>query len=94
MNALLFALLGIYLVAVGVKGNYGPMTELLKEDAGGFLPWAIAIGTLAIFNEVPSTQKLVGPVLTLLVIAFVLTNYDRLKEQFQAIQNLASGNAI
>lgn len=90
MNVLAIGLYGIYALLVGINGKSGALIDNLKSDAPGFLPWAISIGVLAIANEIPSTQKIVAPFMTLLIIAFVLRNFDTLKSQFAALSSAAT----
>lgn len=83
MNALIIAVYGVYLVLVGVNGNSNNLIAAAKEDAPGFVPWAISIAVLAVINEIPSTKRLAAPFLTLLVLTFFLKNFETLRAEFR-----------
>lgn len=85
MNAIIIAALGIYMLLVGMSGNASKLTETMMQDAPGFVPWAISIGFLVVINEIPATQKLTAPLMTLVLITFVVKNYDNLKKQYDAV---------
>jgi hypothetical protein len=91
MSALVIALLGVYILLVGVRGNTGQFLEYLETDTPGFLPWAVSIGVIVILNEIPATQKLAAPFLFLMVLTFVLRNFENLRAQFNELQTAATG---
>lgn len=92
MNVLLFGLYGLFLVLVGLAGNSAALRDNFSEDAGGFLPWAMSIGVLAVMNEIPLTKKMVAPFLLLLGLNFVLRNWETLRSQYQQIASMARGS--
>lgn len=89
MNALIIGLYGIFLLLVGVNGNQPALSAEFNKDAPGFLPWAVSIAVLAVANEVPATQKLVGPFFFLLILTFVLRNFETLRTQFNQLSQMA-----
>lgn len=91
MTALIVAALGIYLLMVGVQGNTTQFLTYIEQDAPGFLPWAVSIGVLVVINEIPATQKIAAPFLFLMVLTFVLRNFETLQQQFNELENTASG---
>lgn len=93
MNAIIVAAFGVYLLAVGMNGNASALRETAMSDAPGFIPWAFAIGTLVIINEIPATQKLAGPLMTLMLISFVVSNFENLRAQYNAVVGTNTGGA-
>jgi RsiW-degrading membrane proteinase PrsW (M82 family) len=59
--------IGVFLLAVVVKGNSKKLVALAEEDKS-FLPWAIAVGILFYLRGVP---ELKGPVTELIGAAFI-----------------------
>lgn len=94
MNILLIGIFGLYLMLVGLNGNSAALRENFSSDAGGFLPWAVSVGVLAVMNEIPLTKKIVAPFLLLLGLNFVLRNWDMLRNQYQQIAQMAQGNKV
>lgn len=92
MNILLIAIFGLYIGLVGLNGNSAVLREYIKDDMGGFLPWAVSIGVLAVMSEIPATQRIVAPFLFLLALNFVLRNWSTLVNQYQGIAALARSN--
>lgn len=93
MNALIIGLYGIFVFMVGISGNSESLLKEVKQDAPGFLPWALSIGVLAVLNEFPQTEKIVAPFIGLLILAFVLRNFETLKKQFNDLSSMAQ-NAV
>lgn len=90
MNALIIAAFGFFFFLVGIRGNAGTLFDELSKDTPGFLPWAVSIGVLAIVNEIPATQKLAAPFLFLLVLTFILRNFETLQSQFRELAQSAN----
>lgn len=89
MNALLIGIYGIYFVLVGLSGNAPALVQATKQQAGGFLPWAIGIAVLSVAYEYPGTRKMAQPFIILLILSFILSNFDNLKAEFQKLEKLA-----
>ena len=85
MNALIVAAFGAYFAFVGFRGNSDKFLTLVNEDAKGFAPWAIAVGTLVILNEIPATKQMAKPFLFLMVLSFVLKNFDSMQSEFRKL---------
>jgi len=92
MNALIIGLYGIFFMLTGLSGNAGKFVDMVKEDAGGFLPWATSIGVLAVMYEYPLTRRVAQPFILLLIISFIVANFDSLSEEYQRLSQLAKGN--
>lgn len=90
MNALIIGTYGIFFLLVGLAGNAPKFLEMAKEDAGGFLPWAVGVGVLAIAYEYPATRKMAQPFIFLLILSFVLMNFSSLQNEYNRLKNLAS----
>lgn len=89
MNLMIIMAYGIYAMLVGMNWNGRKLIEEFDKDVGGFLPWAISIGVLAVIWEIPATKKLAAPFLMLAVLTFVLRNFDTLKAQFNSLSQEA-----
>lgn len=77
---------------VGFNGNSSPLLKQGQADAPGFLPWAVSIAVLAVMYENQYTQKVAQPFIALLIVTFVLKNFDTLKSQFQTLYGMAGGS--
>jgi len=90
MNGLIIGVYGIYFLLVGLAGNAPKLLDMLGEDAGGFLPWIVSIGVLAVAYEYPATQKMARPFILLLILSFVLYNYENLRAEYKRVEALAT----
>ncbi len=90
MNALLIGIYGIFFLLVGLSGNAPSFLAMAKEDAGGFLPWAVGVGVLAIAYEYPATRKMAQPFIFLLILSFILMNFGNLQTEYNRLKQLAS----
>ena len=72
---------------VGAKSNEIKLIDEIKTDVNGFVPWAIAIAVLAALSEYEETNKLVKPFVALLILNFVLVNYDTMRIEFRKLTN-------
>lgn len=90
MNALILAAYGVYLLLVGFNGNSGKLLDAAKSDSGGFLPWAVSIAVLAVMYNNDYTKKIAEPFIFLLILTFILTNFDNLKSQYAELAKMAS----
>lgn len=89
MNGLILGLYGVFLVAVGVRGNSSKFLDSLNEDAPKFIPWALAIVGLVIAAQAPQTEKVVKPFAFLLVLNFVLVNYGTISAELKKFAAMA-----
>lgn len=90
MPLMLIAFYGLYLLLVGVNGNSTEMVAKFREDAPGFFPWAVSIAVLAVLSELPSTRQLVAPFAFLLILTFILRNFETLRAQYNQIYSAAT----
>lgn len=87
MNAFVVGLYGLFFIMVGAKRNEIKLIDEIKTDVNGFVPWAIAIAVLAALSEYEETNKLVKPFVALLILNFVLVNYDTMSIEFRKLTN-------
>lgn len=87
MNAFVVGLYGLFFIMVGAKRNEIRLIDEIKTDVNGFVPWAIAIAVLAALSEYEETNKLVKPFVALLILNFVLVNYDTMRIEFRKLTN-------
>lgn len=90
MNALIIGIYGIFFVLVGLAGNAPKLVSMVKSDIGGFLPWAVAIAVLAVAYEYPTTRKMAQPFIFLLILSFILSNFDNLQAEYNRLAKLAA----
>lgn len=90
MNGLILGLYGIFLVAVGIRGNSGKLMDELNVDAPKFIPWALAIVALVIAGQSEHTEKVVKPFAFLLVLNFVLMNFSNISAEINKLRNMAT----
>jgi hypothetical protein len=89
MNGFIIGLYGVYLLLVGFEGNSSKMVDALRKDAPGFLPWAVSIAVLAAMYENENTRQIAKPFIFLLIITFVLRNFDVLKKQSKELYKMS-----
>ncbi len=94
MNNLLVGLYGVWFLMVASKGNSAEAIADVQKDAPGFLPWVISIIVLAWLYNNEATQKAVKPFIFLIILAFVLKNYQTIKAQFGGIYQSATGTNV
>jgi hypothetical protein len=95
MNTLALIIYGVYLAAVGINGKAEQLWGDLKNDAGGFFTWIVAIAVLAALYDNPRTHRIVAPFAALLILALILHRFDDIKAQGQAIfDHYAKGAAF
>lgn len=90
MNGLIIGVYGIFFLLVGLAGNAPKLLGMVGDDAGNFLPWVVAIAALSVAYEYPATQKMARPFILLLILSFVLYNYDNLLAEYKRLQNLSN----
>lgn len=93
MNALIIGIYGLYLLLVGFNGNSKALLDKGTSDASGFLPWAISIGVLAVMYENDYTKRIAQPFIFLLILTFIVKNFEVLREQFNQLNTMAQ-NAV
>lgn len=93
MTSTVIALYGIYLLLVGFRGNSATLLDYAKADAPGFLPWIVSLGVLAALNENDTTKPIVRPFLMLLILAFVLRNFETIRSEASKIYGQAANAA-
>lgn len=94
MNGLTVGLFGFYLLMVGFKGNGDKLINEFSQDAGGFLPWLIAIAVLSFLYKNDTTQPFAKPFIGLVILAFVLKNFNTLEAQTKSIYNKVVPNGV
>lgn len=85
MTSLFLGLYGIYLIAVGAQGNAATLAQMLGEDSPRYVPWLLAIIAIAVLSQYETTEKLVKPFILLLVLNFVLMNFDTIRSEISKI---------
>lgn len=90
----LIGLYGLYLVFVGYKGNQSTLFQMVSQDGPGFLPWLIAVVVLGTMYRSDTLKPVVKPFIALLLLTFVLKNFNQLRSQLkQVIGDIQSGAA-
>ena len=90
MNLIAIAAYGVFAILVGANGNAARLNEMMAEDVGGFIPWAVSIGVLSVLYEFPQTRSITGPFLLLMVLSYVLKNWTTLQSQFNELTKEAN----
>ena len=90
MNGFILGLYGVYLLLVGFNGNSAEMVERLRADAPGFLPWAVSIAVLAAMYENENTRQIAKPFIFLLILTFILRNFNTLRAQSEELYRMAN----
>lgn len=89
MNGLFIGLYGLYLLMVGFNGNSNQLKQYATADARGFFPWLVSLGILAALYQNDATRRVAQPLLILVVLTFVLRNFNVIQEQSRSIWNMA-----
>lgn len=89
MNAMILGAYGLYFIMVGLNGNTDALMENAKSDFPPFVPWAFALGTLVALNEFEATAQVAKPFIFLLVLNFILFNFDTLESEVKTLYRLA-----
>lgn len=89
MNALIGAILGVYLVAVAIHGNGKALIDALTKE-GGFIPWAIALVLLYVAYGKTKNKVLLG-LLVLTFAAFFIQAGSGLLVNLQAVMARLKG---
>lgn len=88
MNGLIIGLYGLFLMGVGFGGNTNELSKYIKEDFNGFIFWAVGIAVLAVMSEYPATEKIAKPFILLLILNYILSNFDNLKAEYNKLLNI------
>jgi hypothetical protein len=92
MNELAGGLIGLYLIAVAIKGNSAQAYALIGEELKGFTPWIAALIVLAILGSIKETKPLTMPIIGLALLAFVLKNQAQLTTNTRQLYAELSGS--
>jgi RsiW-degrading membrane proteinase PrsW (M82 family) len=86
---LTLGLYGLFLLLVAIQGNSQTLITNLQADAPHFFPWLIVAAVLGGLYEYPPTHGLAASFLLLVVLTFVLINFNNIKSQFGTIYSKA-----
>lgn len=87
---LTLGLYGVYLLLVAVSGNAAQLTKMLQQDIPAFLPWLIVAAVLGALYEFGPTHAFAASFILLVLVTFLLINYQNLKAQFSGIYSGAT----
>jgi hypothetical protein len=94
MTSLMVGIYGLYLIAVGVKGNTSTLISYLDADAEGFVPWLVIVIVLLALYDVPQLQGFAEGVATLVILSFIVSQRSTLVPQFTKFYaDIASGSS-
>lgn len=93
MNGLVIGLYAVFLLMVGFNGNSDELIKKLRNDAPGFLPWAVSLGVLAVAYDNKNTRPVAEPFIFLLILTFVVKNFGTLESQAKQIYSMAENAA-
>ena len=88
MNGLIIGLYGLFLLGVGFSGNAGRLSTEVKKDFPDFIVWAVGIAVLAVMTEYPTTERIARPFIILLILNYILSNFENLKEEYNKLLNI------
>lgn len=83
MTAILAILYGVYLVIVGVRGNALPFVNELSKE-GQFVYWVLVLLVVAAFWETQRGAQIARPLAVLIVLGFLLKNWQTLMHNARA----------
>lgn len=84
-NALIYGLMGLYLVAVVLQRNATVLVDNIKADAPGFLPWIVSIVIITALASNKTTKPIAAPFAVLLVLNLVLAKNGTIANQLKQI---------
>ena len=87
MTDILLAFVAIYFIAVGSAGNGEKLWQMGLEEMPDFLPWIVVIFALGFLATNNYTEKLGKPLVSLMVLVFILKNYAQIQKGFEAAYN-------
>lgn len=91
MNELAAGIIGIYFIAVAIKGNGSEAYNLLGEEVKGFAPWIAAVIVIALIGSNKESKPFVMPFIGLALLAFVLKNEQKLTANVTALYDYVNG---
>jgi asparagine N-glycosylation enzyme membrane subunit Stt3 len=75
----------IYFIFVGVHKNSANLLSFVEDNGRNFLVWILAIVILRALYNVDALRPVVKPFIGLAVLTFVLTNWNNVTSQLDAI---------
>ena len=85
MSAGLVGLYGVYLVLVGIHHHSSELLTLVEDNGREFLVWILAIVILRAIYQIKSIRPAIKPFVALVVIVFVIKNWNTIKGQLETI---------
>lgn len=82
---LTLGLYGVFLLLVAIEGNTASLIADLKGDMPHYLPWLIVAAVLGAGYDYAPTHNVATLFILLVVLGFVLRNYDTIKQQFGSL---------
>lgn len=76
----------LYLAAVAIAGNGRQLLSDIRQDAVPFAFWFGSIVALSLLAENRRTRVLVVPIATLVVLNFVLRNWEMISSEFGIVK--------
>jgi len=84
MTSLLVGIYGLYLIAVGVKGNTSTMIGYVQEDAPGFVPWLLIVIVLVSLYDVPALSGFSEAFAVLIILGLIVSSNSQIVSQFKS----------
>jgi hypothetical protein len=84
MTSLLVGIYGLYLIAVGVKGNTSTMIGYVQEDAAGFVPWLLIVIVLVSLYDVPALSGFSEAFAVLIILGLIVSSNSQIVSQFKS----------
>ncbi len=93
MTSLMIGLYGIYLVAVGVKGNTSRLVTFVETDVQGFVPWLAVIIVILALYDVPSLKGFAEAFAVLIAATFLVSQRSQIVSQFETFyKDISTGS--
>jgi hypothetical protein len=90
VTSLLIGIYGVYLIAVGVKGNTSTLVADLESDFPGFVPWLIVVIVLVSLYDVPELKGPVEAFAVLAALTLLVSQKSKIIPQFEAFYQAIS----
>jgi hypothetical protein len=87
MTSLLIGIYGLYMIAVGVKGNTSTLVSYVDADAAGFVPWLVVVIVLLALYDVPELQGFAEAFAVLVVLSLIVSQRSEVVSQFESFYN-------
>jgi len=94
MTSLMVGIYGLYLIAVGVKGNTKTLMLDLQQDAGGFVPWLLIVIVLLALYDVPGMQNFAEAFAVLAMLGLIVNSHSTIIPQFEQLYANLTGSSI